>query len=122
MNESLGTRLLLVAGLAVAVFLMGHGLALALGIGGDWDSATVRTIFGLLQMVAASAVMVGLLVSPRRPALGMGLVALAAIAMSAMWYWFLVITIPVGIALVAIAYARGRGRARRFAREREAAA
>ena len=106
-------RLSLVAGLAVALYLIVHSLALVVGIGGDGDSATERTIFGLLQMVAGGAIMAGLLVSARRPLLGIGLVAAAVIAMSAMWYWFVVVTIPVGIALVAIAYFRARPALRR---------
>lgn len=101
-------RLALAAGLAVALYLIVHSLALVMGLGGDWDSAAVRTTFGLLQMVAGGAIMAGLLASARRPVLGITLVAVGAMAFSAMWYWFLVITIPVGLVLTGIAFFRAR--------------
>jgi len=101
-------RLALLAGLAVALLLVGHGVVFLLGFGGGADNTAERAIFGSLQLAAGSAIAAGLLLSPRKPVLGTALVAAAAAGMSAMWYWFVVITIPIGLALVAIAYLRGR--------------
>ena len=101
-------RLALLAGLVVALLLIGHSLVFLLGFGGEGSSAAERAIFGSLQLAAGSAIVAGLLLSPRRPVLGTALVAAAAAGMSALWYWFVVITVPAGLALVAIAYFRGR--------------
>jgi hypothetical protein len=107
MNESPTTRALVLLGTAVAAFPIVVGFLVLVGLNGDLDSAE-RIIFGLLQMVVGSAIAAGLLVSARRPVLGITLVCAGALAMSAIWYWFVVITIPVGIALAAIAYFRAR--------------
>ncbi len=114
MNESPTTRALVLLGTAVAAFPIVIGFLVLVGLNGDLNSAE-RIIFGLLQMVVGSAIVAGLLVSARRPVLGISLVGAGAIAVSAIWYWAVVITIPVGIALAAIAYFR----ARRFAGERD---
>jgi len=106
-NESPTMRALVLVGLAVAAFPIVIGFLVAVGLNGETDS-TERTIFGPVQIVVGSAIVSGLLMSARRPVLGISLVAVGAITMWALWYWMLVITIPIGIALIAIAYFRGR--------------
>ena len=109
-------RLLLLAGLAVAAFLIAHGLALASGVGGDAGDRPMEVALGLVQGLLGAAIGAGLLISGKRRTLGVGLVAGSVIILSVLWYWFMVVTVPVGIVLVSVAYARGRRAALRRSR------
>ena len=108
MREPMTMRALVLLGLAVASFPVVTGFMRVIGIGGDWDDATLRTVFGLLWMTAGITIGSGLLLSPRRPSLGIGLVVAGTVAISVMWFWLFIITIPLGLALIGIAYFRGR--------------
>ena len=108
MNNARAMRLAFLVGMATTLMLAVHGAVTVAGGGSGWDSATERTIYGLLQILAASAMIAGLLLSPRTPRIGLTLVAAGVVGISILWYWFLIVTIPVGLALIAITYSRGR--------------
>ncbi|HLF71305.1 MAG TPA: hypothetical protein VI759_04065 [Dehalococcoidia bacterium] len=67
-------------------------------------------LWGLAVVIAGSAIVAGLLMSQRKPVLGLRLVAVGVVVISALWFWVLFIMIPIGVALIAFAYFRG-GRA-----------
>lgn len=106
-KEPLYLRGLVLAGIALAlVIIIGGGGA----IFNAWEDGDNEgwVLGGTISVFAGAAIITGLLLSRRRPALGVGLVALGAIAIIVLWHWLAVITIPVGVGLVALAYFRGR--------------
>ncbi len=106
MNESWTMRGLLALALAVAAFPAVIGVLVAIGVNGDMDGTTQRLFWGTSQLIIGTAIVSGLVISARRPSLGIGLVAAGTIAISALWYWFAMITVPIGLGLLAIAYFR----------------
>jgi len=107
MNDTLAMRGLLTVALAIAAFPLVIGILVAVGLNGEMDNAE-RAIYGPLQIVIGSSIFGGLVLSLRRPALGIGLMVAGTIAISAMWYWAAMITIPIGVGLIALAYFRSR--------------
>ena len=107
MNDTLAMRGLLTVALAIAAFPLVIGILVAVGLNGEMDNAE-RAIYGPLQIVIGSSIVAGLVLSSRRPALGIGLVVAGTIAISAMWYWAMMITIPIGAGLITLAYFRNR--------------
>jgi hypothetical protein len=107
MNDTLAMRGLLTVALAIAAFPLVIGILVAVGLNGEMDNAE-RAIYGPLQIVIGSSIVGGLVLSSRRPALGIGLMVAGTIAISAMWYWAAMITIPIGAGLIALAYFRSR--------------
>lgn len=107
MNDSLIMRGLLLAAVAAAAFPFVIGVLVAAGLNGE-VSTTERLIFGPLQIIVGALIIGGLVISARRPALGIGLVVVGTLAISVMWYWAAVITIPVGVAIAAVAFFRAR--------------
>lgn len=108
MNEALYMRGLVGVGVALGLLVVVASVGAMFNAWEDGDSEG-WLVFGGLSALSGVAMMAGLLISRRSPALGIGLVAVGAIAIAVIWYWLLVITIPIGIGLVAIAYFRGRG-------------
>lgn len=108
MNDSIAMRgiFLLAAGFAAAPAFFGFYM---IGGGGEWDSATERVLVGLLAVSAAVPMVAGLVMSAKRPVLGIGLVLLGTALISGLWYWAAVITAPIGLAIAAVAYFRARG-------------
>lgn len=106
MNDSWTMRGLLALALAIAAFPAVIGVLVAIGANGEIDGTTERLIKGAIQLTIGTAILTGLVLSARRPGLGIGLVAAGTIAISVMWYWAAMITLPVGLGLVAIAYFR----------------
>jgi len=62
-----------------------------------------RILFGALGTLLGVSMLAGVLVSARRPWLGVALIALRAIPVAFFLYWMLVITLPVTAALVGYA-------------------
>jgi len=106
-NDTLIMRGLLGIALAVAAFPLVIGFLVMTGLNGE-TSDTERVVFGPLQVLVGAVIIAGLVISSRRPMLGVGLVIAGTIAISVMWYWAAVITAPIGLGLVAIAYWRAR--------------
>ena len=107
MNETWTMRGLLVLGLAAAAFPVVIGFLVLIGANGELD-ATERALYGPMQIVIGLTIICGLILSLRRPGLGIGLIAAGTIAISVVWYWAAMITVPIGIGLLAVAYARAR--------------
>ena len=107
MNESLAMRALFVVALAIAAAPVVNGVGVIAGAG-EWDSTTERVLFGLMWVAAGAAMVAGLVLSTRKPPLGIGLVAVGALFIAIGWFWIPFITIPVGGALVFLAYRRAR--------------
>lgn len=106
-NESLMMRGLLTIALAIAAFPLIIGILVFVGLNGDMSDSD-RAWFGPIQIAIGSTIICGLVMSLRRPVLGIGLVAAGVIAISALWYWAAMITVPIGFGLLAVAYARAR--------------
>jgi hypothetical protein len=106
MNDSWTMRGLLALALAVAAFPAVIGVLVAIGANGEIDGTSERLFWGISQTIIGTAIISGLVISARRPSLGIGLVAAGTIAISALWYWFAMITVPIGLVLLAIAYFR----------------
>ena len=107
MNESPTMRVLLLVALAIAIVPAVLGVSVIAG-GGEWDSTTERVLFGALWVAAGVTMAAGLVLSTRKPPLGIGLVALGVLAIAIGWFWAPFITLPVGAALTFLAYTRAR--------------
>ena len=106
MNDSWTMRGLLALALAIAAFPAVIGILVAIGVNGEWGGTTERLFWGVSQTIIGTAIISGLVISARRPGLGIGLVAAGTIAISSLWYWAAMITVPIGLVLLAIAYFR----------------
>ncbi len=106
MSESLTMRGFFWAALAVAAFPAVIGVLVAMGVNGEMDGTSERLFWGASQTIIGTAIISGLVISARRPGLGIGLVAAGTIAISALWYWAAMITVPIGLGLLALAYFR----------------
>ena len=103
-NDSLTMRGFFFAALATAIVPAVMGIAVLAG-GGDPGS---RVIFGSLMLFAGVTMAAGLVLSTRKPRLGIALVAVGAISIAVMWFWMPFITIPIGVAFIYLAYRRAR--------------
>lgn len=107
-NDSIIMRGLFLLAVGLAITPVCFGLYMT-GGGGEWSSSAERIVFGLLSASTGIAMVSGLVLSTKRPELGIGLVAVGAVGISVMWYWAAFITAPIGAALVFLAYFRARG-------------
>ena len=106
MNDSLTMKGVFFGAVTISVLPAAMGIAAIFGAG--WGTMLERAIWGTLLLSGSAAIIVGLLFSDRRPALGIGLVATGAICVAVGWFFIPFITIPAGIAVVALAYFRAR--------------
>ena len=99
------------------VYVLGS-LGFALDGGDDFSSTMERVFFGALGTLLGLSMLAGVLVSGRRPWLGVALIALGAIPVAFFLYWMLVITLPVTTVIVGYAvFWALRGRSAQSARE-----
>jgi len=84
------------------VYVLGS-LGFALDGGDDFSSTMERVFFGALGTLLGLSMLAGVLVSGRRPWLGVALIALGAIPVAFFLYWMLVITLPVTTVIVGYA-------------------
>ncbi len=110
MSKARAMRVAWWAGIAVTGLVFAHGVANLAG-GGSIDSTTERIIYGMVQIVAATLIATGLLLSAQAPRRSVALIAAGVVAISIVMYWFVIFTIPVGLGLIALAYSRGRAAA-----------
>ena len=106
-NESLLMRGLFTIALATAAFPLIIGILVFVGLNGEMSDSE-RAWFGPIQIAIGGTIICGLVVSLRRPVLGIGLVAAGVIAISVLWYWAAMITVPIGFVLLAVANSRAR--------------
>jgi len=106
MNESGMMRGVFFAALALAIVPAAMGVASIFGA--TWGSTAERAIWGSLLVGSSASIIAGLILSTRRPRLGIGLVALGAVGIAVAWFFIPFITIPLGAALVYLAYRRAR--------------
>ena len=106
-KESLPMRGVVVAGIAMSLFLTSMGSAST--VAGLLEADDGWAAGGAISAVSGIAVTVGLLVSRRSPLTGISLVAAGSIAIAITWSWIPGFTIPTGTALVAIAVVRALG-------------
>ena len=112
MNKTLTMRGSFLLALGIAIVPAGLGVAVLAG-NGELSSSS-RAVFGSVWIAAAAAMVAGLVLSPPRPRLGIGLVAIGAAVISVMMFWIAFITVPIGAALVFLAYKRARQTGWRF--------
>jgi hypothetical protein len=98
----------LIVGLLVALFLVGHGVAVIGGGGAGYSSVLERAAFGFIQVLSGIAIIFGLLGELRAPLVRAGIVMTGVVIISVMWYWAAMITVPLGVALATVAYLRDR--------------
>ncbi len=84
------------------VYVLGS-LGFAIDGGEDFSSTMERIFFGALGSLLGLCMLAGVLVSARRPWVGVGLIALGAIPVAFFLYWMLVITLPVTAVIVGYA-------------------
>ena len=92
------------------MFLSAHGIVVIAGGGSGYSSFLERLVFGILQLLSGSVILVGLF-QIRAPHVAAGLVFIGVITVSVMWYWAALITVPVGVVLATVAYLNGRQKA-----------
>jgi len=112
MTESKMMRGFFFAALAVAILPAAAGVGAVFGA--TWGSTAERAIWGSLLVGSSASIIAGLILSTRRPRLGIGLVALGAVGIVVTWFFIPFITIPLGAALVYLAYRRARSTGWRF--------
>jgi uncharacterized membrane protein YdbT with pleckstrin-like domain len=112
MNESGMMRGVFFAALALAIVPAAMGVASIFGA--TWGSTAERVIFGTLLVLSSASLVAGLILSARKPRLGIGLVALGAVGIGVAWFFIPFITIPLGAAMVFLAYRRARSTGWRF--------
>ena len=95
------------AAVAIAVVPAVLGTAVLAG-GGDPGSTATRVILGSVSLFAGVTMAAGLVLSTRKPRLGIALVAVGAISIAVAWIWMPFIAIPIGIAFIYLAYRRAR--------------
>jgi len=107
MTDSISSRIILFAAMAVALVPTVMGATVLAG-NGDLSS-TERPIFGSLSMLVGVLMAAGLLLSRGSPRLGLGLVVAGAVGIAVLWFWAFFITIPIGLGLIWLARQRGKG-------------
>lgn len=106
-NDSLTMRGFFLAAIAIAVVPAVLGTMVLAG-GGDPGSTAMRVILGSVSLFAGVTMAAGLVLSTRKPRLGIALVAVGAISIAVAWFWMPFITIPIGVAFIYLAYRRAR--------------
>ena len=84
------------------VYVLGS-LGFALDGGDDFSSTMERVFFGALGTLLGLSMLAGVLVSARRPWVGVALIAAGAVPVAFFLYWMLVITLPVTTVIVGYA-------------------
>lgn len=106
MTDSITSRIILIAAMAVALVPTVMGATVLAG-NGDLSS-TERPILGSLSMLVGVLMAAGLLLSRGSPRLGLGLVIAGAAGIAVLWFWAFFITIPIGLGLIWLARQRGK--------------
>jgi hypothetical protein len=108
MNESKLVKAAVIFGVAISAVTFFAGLGNLIFLTGDWEdgSGFFQRMYGLLVALAGAAVIIGLLIGTRKPALGLGLVSAGSAGTIVLMFWIFMITIPISAVLVTIAYRR----------------
>ena len=94
-------------GLVTTGLIIAHGIVNLAG-GGSFDSASDRTIYGSVQVIAGVLIASGLWLSARSRWSSIALVAAGVVAIAVLMPWFISFTLPAGLGLAALAHSRRR--------------